>query len=1045
LLSLNLVSCLDKIPLIGNDDFCPYTRLEDGNCPGVSNTNTIKVSWDFTDSLAYSFDSNVVDLSSGRAALKELDTTYKGSDFLEGSYLATKYSNELIQMRVDTDATHVNTILPGKSEDLRAYWRFEGDLKDEKGIRNGTSGAPPSYAQGKVGQAASLNSSSYVELESSASRLLNYTISFWYYPGESGTLLHRGRSNGGCHYNPKLTYNDASGKLSFSSSGCSGSGNHGEVNLTRDRWNHIVVTRTDSPATKQTLYLNGVEVLSGSVETNNYGSLKFLLGSNYASSKYPDEMPGGFIDELAVWNLALTEEETLEIYEAQSVFYAEETGLSHAWTPHWNDIEGYWKLDGNYGDSSGKRKHASSSGGVSFTSTSKVGGQAAIFNGVDGKIEPEALDITAWTQLSTCAWYNSSASLINYNRLLSLSHSGGDDLRIYFQNGILHFSVDDGTAYTINDSVISNDGNWHHVCGTFDGSKLSLYRNSLLIDTIPASFNFSSANGDVVIGKKFGGSNFFDGYADDVSIFKVSLTNADITRIYNNQKQKYGANYESPVIDLKSTRNLLSFSGVTDLAYMKELTERSEDITSYSAMSGDLTTDLIAYWPMNEASWSGIKDEIRDQSGNANHAYRTGSVSTQSNGILNRSSGNFGSAANDSIITVSSDVFVPSDNHPISASVWIQPTKIVSTTNTNISNRIITIHKASSAASSFVLGLGNTDKLMVYNDKTSSFFESTNSIALHEWTHVAMVYNGSCFQLFINGNPDGSCHGGGLGVGGSFPMRIGSYDSISYAFKGSIDEVAVWGRAISNNEVKDLYRRAANRIRYQLRVCSDETCSLSPEWKGPGGDGTTYFSELYNRSSANLSSMFTSCGSGGDKICSSQEIYLEGQVMEGGNKFKFTDSLLNNYTPVQARYFQYRVLLEAEENTSCSSEACLPSLSTVIFEASNKYYDVSPSVTANSSVTVTDEIVKVEETVVGSCSVKYQFSKDGVSFYYYSAGTWVAASDDASQANTVSQISSNLKDFISQGPLYMRAYLTGNNGQSCELHEFSITQEGEES
>ena len=338
LLSLNLVSCLDEIPIIGSEDFCPYSRLENGNCPSATNNNTTKVSWDFSDAAAYSFDANVVDLASGRAALKELDTTFVGSDFLEGTHVATNYSNDRIQMRVDTDSAHVNTILPSRSSDLRAYWRFEGNLNDDQGIRNATSSSPPTYAQGKVGQAASLNSASYVELESSASRLLNYTISFWYYPGESGTLLHRGRSDGGCHYNPKLTYNDAARKLTFASSGCSNAGKHGEVDLNRDRWNHIVVTRTNTPATRQTLYVNGVEVLSGSVGTNNYGGLKFVLGSNFSSSQYPSDMPGGLVDELAVWNLALTGAEALAIYEAQSVAFAEETGLSHVWTPRWDDI-----------------------------------------------------------------------------------------------------------------------------------------------------------------------------------------------------------------------------------------------------------------------------------------------------------------------------------------------------------------------------------------------------------------------------------------------------------------------------------------------------------------------------------------------------------------------------------------------------------------------------------------------------------------------------------------------------------------------------------
>ncbi len=94
--------------------------------------------------------------------------------------------------------------------------------------------------------------------------------------------------------------------------------------------------------------------------------------------------------------------------------------------------------------------------------------------------------------------------------------------------------------------------------------------------------------------------------------------------------------------------------------------------------------------------------------------------------------------------------------------------------------------------------------------------------------------------------------------------------------------------------------------------------------------------------------------------------------------------------------------------------------------------------TSTKPITISGEISKVEESVTGGCSVKYQFSKDGTNFSYYSLGSWVAASDSESQANTASQISSTLKEFISSGSLYVRAYLISNGTQSCELKILSI-------
>ena len=66
--------------------------------------------------------------------------------------------------------------------------------------------------------------------------------------------------------------------------------------------------------------------------------------------------------------------------------------------------------------------------------------------------------------------------------------------------------------------------------------------------------------------------------------------------------------------------------------------------------------------------------------------------------------------------------------------------------------------------------------------------------------------------------------------------------------KGDLDEYAIWNRVLSAAEVLNLYRRGANRVRFQFRSCTSTTCADAPAWRGPNGTNTTYFSELYNNS-----------------------------------------------------------------------------------------------------------------------------------------------------------------------------------------------------
>ena len=130
--------------------------------------------------------------------------------------------------------------------------------------------------------------------------------------------------------------------------------------------------------------------------------------------------------------------------------------------------------------------------------------------------------------------------------------------------------------------------------------------------------------------------------------------------------------------------------------------------------------------------------------------------------------------------------------------------------------------------------------------------------------------------------------------------------------------------------------------------------------------------------------------------------------------------------------------MEAQENQSCAgaTQACVPTLDSIGFSPTS--YQSGPySITSSTAVTIDGEIETVSDTISSGCTVKYQFSKDGTNFSYYNSG-WTSATDNSSEANTAADISSVLKDFISSGPLYFRAYLESDGSQACELEELKI-------
>lgn len=72
------------------------------------------------------------------------------------------------------------------------------------------------------------------------------------------------------------------------------------------------------------------------------------------------------------------------------------------------------------------------------------------------------------------------------------------------------------------------------------------------------------------------------------------------------------------------------------------------------------------------------------------------------------------------------------------------------------------------------------------------------------WTHVVQTWDGRTLELWIDGERvDSTVAAGSLATGDS-PVRIG-WDQY-YFFKGDIDEVRIYDRALSSDEVQGLFR-----------------------------------------------------------------------------------------------------------------------------------------------------------------------------------------------------------------------------------------------
>ena len=117
-----------------------------------------------------------------------------------------------------------------------------------------------------------------------------------------------------------------------------------------------------------------------------------------------------------------------------------------------------------------------------------------------------ALDVTAWTAISILMTFDGVDNA--FHRMASLLHSGGDDIRIFWDNTPeLIVTTDDGAMNTV--TVTNGNGAGIHTVGLiFDGTTLFGYLDGVQRGSDNSNdFDFSGAAGTLTFGSFSGGGS----------------------------------------------------------------------------------------------------------------------------------------------------------------------------------------------------------------------------------------------------------------------------------------------------------------------------------------------------------------------------------------------------------------------------------------------------------------------------------------------------------------------------------------------------------
>jgi len=369
-------------------------------------------------------------------------------------------------------------------------------------------------------------------------------------------------------------------------------------------------------------------------------------------------------------------------------------------------------------------------------------GNAGEFNGSSSNVTLPA-GINKNNNFSWSFWVNFD-SLTDYDTTIAFQNTYRNYLDI-LANGTLHFY--DGVSLNSPTGTVTT-GTWYHVVITKSSSTgRKMYLNNSVVASDSGTTNSISGGGQNMIGAYNSGSStlyYLDGKIDQVRVYDKALSAGAVTSLYN----------ETVATASNSYINLPS-----GVAYYK-MSDATDETGSYDGTA------------------SNVNFNVAGKFGNA--AVFNGS----SSGI------NLPSSLNANVIDATG---------AFSISMWIN------------ANDISTIQYLFCANTTNNIDLGiNSDsqgvgKIVwtVYNT-SYSYLISTTTITTNTWYNIVVTYNNGSRELFINGVSQGTATK--TLVESSIEPTLGYRNTGgSVRFNGKIDQVRIFDRAITSDEVETLY------------------------------------------------------------------------------------------------------------------------------------------------------------------------------------------------------------------------------------------------
>jgi hypothetical protein len=236
-----------------------------------------------------------------------------------------------------------------------------------------------------------------------------------------------------------------------------------------------------------------------------------------------------------------------------------------------------------------------------------------------------------------------------------------------------------------------------------------------------------------------------------------------------------------------------------------------------------IETGLAGYWKMDESSWVGDCNtkSVLDSSGNNNNAKACPNGSAPQPGLGRNGNAAVLDGSND-YLQVTNDASLYGFS-AMSVAAWVYLDPIAISQGHNI------VGKSNVFSGGYRIGVDTMGKLnwLIGASGSETLLVSINNLPTGQWVFVTGVYDGSNMNLYINDTlaAPAQAKSGTVQDSGT-DLYFGTYENGvgTNLWKGDLDEVRIYNRALSDAEITQLYNESPQPRFYLPLVTSGIAC-----------------------------------------------------------------------------------------------------------------------------------------------------------------------------------------------------------------------------